>query len=286
MRDWKFKRDGFTLIELLVVIAIIALLIALLMPAVQRIREAAARISCQNNMRQIGLGLQSYHFSQKRFPGYGATGRNQEAWMYKILPHIEQKNLYEQANPWGQSISLFHCASDVRDLSIPYSDGKYGVRGLTSYLGVAGKSHFEGLTDVDTGVIGVYPSSVKVRLGDITEGDGASNTVMVGERPPHPTLWLGWWSYPDWDNILWGYGDASWYTTEADGTLCNLPAIFSPGDFEKRCDVNHFWSAHPEGGNWTFVDGSVRFLTYDAGPNIIPALCTRAGGEPTSWPGF
>src|SRR6266849_5754579 len=115
-------RRGFTLIELLVVIAIIGILIALLLPAVQKVREAAARMQCSNNLKQLELGLHNFHDANKRFPG--GYGSNMVAWTTQVLPYIEQDNLLKQAqqpftggtiyqNPvWGVQVILFQFPSD------------------------------------------------------------------------------------------------------------------------------------------------------------------------------
>src|SRR5947207_15945421 len=88
-------RLAFTLIELLVIIAIIAMLIALLVPAVQKVREAANRTTCENNMKQVALSLHSYHTTNRKFPPH--TGEEYKCWMYQILPYIERKDIYDAA---------------------------------------------------------------------------------------------------------------------------------------------------------------------------------------------
>jgi prepilin-type N-terminal cleavage/methylation domain-containing protein/prepilin-type processing-associated H-X9-DG protein len=267
------RPSAYTLVELLVVIAIIGILIGLLLPAVQKVRESAARIKCANNLKQLSLALHLYHDAQDCFPGEGC--------MSAIPPYIEQQNLLNDNEWYSRSVPLFQCPSEGRDLSKGYELNLlfFVLRfGLTSYQGVAGKDTSDyPQTGSDTGVIVVGGSLVK--LGGIS--DGTSNTLMLGERPPAPDFSWGWWTLGAYDNSLWAVvrKNAAVYTTSENGLPCAFPAIFSPGSDSDRCHTNHFWSKHPGGGNWALADGSVRFLSYQAGPSIVPALATRAGGE-------
>jgi prepilin-type N-terminal cleavage/methylation domain-containing protein/prepilin-type processing-associated H-X9-DG protein len=274
------RPQAFTLIELLVVIAIIAVLIGLLLPAVQKVREAASRTRCQNNLKQLGLGLQNYHdvflaFPQPRAWPTGFTTSN--GWMYKVLPYIEQDNLYQAVNTnffaaIPTNVPTFECPADARIGQVGTGATTSGTHqaGLTWYVGVTGSygASDGSYTGANGGVL--QPNLTGVRLTEIT--DGTSSTLMVGERPPAADESFGWWAYSDYDNLLATQNYLAFYSG------CPTPGVFAPGDVTNNCDSNHFWSLHPGGGNWLFADGSVHFLPYSAAAMTIP-LATRAGGE-------
>jgi prepilin-type N-terminal cleavage/methylation domain-containing protein/prepilin-type processing-associated H-X9-DG protein len=254
------RRHGFTLIELLVVIAIVAVLIGLLLPAVQKVREAANRAKCINNLKQIGIGPHAFHEVNGAFP----AGTH---WSTDILPYVEQEQ-------HGPEVKLYRCPSDGRQFVTAFGTLQVG---LTSYLGVTGPDNQNGMFPYD------FPHFLPgTRLTDVT--DGASNTLMVGERPPSPDLRTGVYQFGDYiDNILAtsnrGHRSFSARCQQA------LPGVFSPGDITDECSAQHFWGLHPGGANWLLADGSVHFLPYTASALTIP-LATRSGGEPVSWGDF
>jgi prepilin-type N-terminal cleavage/methylation domain-containing protein/prepilin-type processing-associated H-X9-DG protein len=295
------SRRAFTLIELLIVIALIAILIALLIPAVQKVRSAAGRAQCLNNMKQIGLALHNYHDTYNHFPPGLETSDPYWylSWMARILPFVEQEPLgktidpeYARSkNPWGNfnrpnfggvpphigvgtEMEMYKCPMDTRSLvasPVDLGHGNYGTIAFTSYLGVSGTQ--SGSND------GVLYCSSKVRIADIP--DGAGNTLMVGERPPSTDLIYGWWyAGAGYDDV--GTGDVILGTREIDyASEFGCPEAnlgLQTGVVSNDCDQTHFWSLHTGGANFLFADGSVRFLACEADA-ILPALATRAGGE-------
>jgi prepilin-type N-terminal cleavage/methylation domain-containing protein len=205
-------RQGFTLIELLVVIAIIAILIGLLLPAVQKVREAAARMQCTNNLKQLGIALHAHHDARNGLPPgcaedqapFGtAAGGWGSSWKVYILPYIEQDNIYRQWQFNGTSsgytnannmplvnritIKAFRCPSSPIPEFYASSNNAGSIQMMSSYTGIAGSA-------IDSGVNttngygycsggGVLFANSQVKLTDIT--DGTSNTIMVGEQSDH-----------------------------------------------------------------------------------------------------
>lgn len=283
------SRPAFTLVELLVVVGIVGLLIGLLLPAVQKVRDAANRVSCGNNLKQLGLALQNYHDTHRHFPpgmSY-AGGRDPRpflSWHARLLPYLGQEALWQSTEAafardrdflhvpphvvGTVPVPAFACPSDSRTRR-PSRSG----RGMTSYLGVEGLSQ-----QSRTGILHL---DSQVSLAGVT--DGAGNTLLVGERPPSSDEVLGWW-YAGWGQNQNGSAEMILGVREIRTFLGYItecvrgPYKFQPGSVGNPCSALHFWSLHSGGAMFLFADGSVRLLRYSAEP-LMPALASRAGGE-------
>jgi prepilin-type N-terminal cleavage/methylation domain-containing protein/prepilin-type processing-associated H-X9-DG protein len=301
----KRLRNGFTLIELLVVIAIIGVLIGLLLPAVQKVREAAARTQCKNNLKQIGLALHMYNDSYATFaPAYNVN--TYWCWATFILPYIEQGNLYNQLNP--QTVSLqaavtnslpvlqtqiktYLCPSDSGgpnpNTNRPFNQPSQAVPpavaiSASNYVGNNGCTNGSGVF-IDNNAT---PRIVTpIGIGDIT--DGTSNTLMVGERastvvqsgaasgctPVTPVarsaaLWAGYQGWP-----------TTGAPTDEWAFLCTHLYQENTGDAFTGCTLNQPLQApssnHPGGVQYVFCDGSVQFINNNI--NWTPSGTTPIG---------
>jgi prepilin-type N-terminal cleavage/methylation domain-containing protein/prepilin-type processing-associated H-X9-DG protein len=311
-------RRAFTLIELLVVIAIIGVLIGLLLPAVQKVRESANKARCANNLKQMGLAMHNFQEQYGQFPpGLGATGDKMLpgmpnyasktnppnlrfcSWHTHLLPFLEQQQLYDGIHPrvipttfklmMDNPVHQFTCPSDPKHLK---SDNMWPI---TTYRGVRGldrpnMQNTELTGDPNAEGILYWRSNVK----PIHVTDGLSNTLLIGETGH--TDWAGgyrgtWYATV---NETLGFNTDPFhvvcgtYMTQSimistlgggAGDPCPLPAVYrEPFKPSNQCNYDSFWSCHPRGCNFAFADGSVRFLPYTAA-SVLPALSTRNAGD-------
>ena len=291
-------RRGLTLIELVIVIAIIGILMALLLPAIQYARASARNVKCANNLRQLALALHEFHGVRKSFPSGlirntpAATTPN-STWIVAILPYLEQDGMALQIggayaqdrspfnNPphvlMAQVLPVVQCPDDDR-VGTPQITRKNRLVGLTSYLGVSGTDLY-----AQDGVL--YADS-QVTFGKIR--DGTSQTLLIGERPPSPDCFYGWWYAGVGQggtgslNTVLGVRERNLFT-DPYGSCFDGPYHFSSGSPDEPCDRFHFWSLHSGGGHFAFCDGSVQWLGH-AADKILPALATRSGEDVVELP--
>ncbi|MFO0864585.1 MAG: DUF1559 domain-containing protein [Gemmataceae bacterium] len=276
------SRRGFTLIELLVVIAIIAVLIALLVPAVQKVRDAAARAQCQNNLKQIGLALHAYHDTYKSFPAGAQSGGN-ISFLVHILPFVEQANLFKAASLTANYdaapntnintalVPVYQCPSATVTEST-FVTGKtshyYAVLGPKGTNPTSGAGYAETNTAASHGSTadqGILCINAKRRFADVT--DGTSNTLMVGEiSQPNANCYRVWTR--GWD------GNASF---SAKNVVDAINA--TPYNGSNNFNSVSFGSAHTNGANFLLGDGSIRFVNTGITLNVYLSAASRNGGE-------
>jgi prepilin-type N-terminal cleavage/methylation domain-containing protein/prepilin-type processing-associated H-X9-DG protein len=316
------KRSGFTLIELLVVIAIIGILVGLIVPAVQLVRESAARTQCQNNLHQLAIAAFMHHDGLGRFPsGINLPISNQEgavfpsntlvssgkiqeppipnqfiSWPEALLPFIEQDGLLRFIDPSGdqykntdgphtigaQVIPILLCPTDP---VLPVSQYQGSKGGEIYYFGMNSYGGNGGTRSNPPGAMtidGVFYINSAVRIPMIT--DGVSNTLLFGERYHFD---------PNYSEIngLGGWAWANYNATEDYLFSTPVPINFLHADTDTSGDADDdrkcaFGSGHTGGANFAMCDGSVRFLTLvnNSDLPLLQALSTRAGGEADSLP--
>ncbi|GIW82425.1 MAG: prepilin-type N-terminal cleavage/methylation domain-containing protein [Gemmatales bacterium] len=297
------RTAGFTLIELLVVIAIIGVLVGLLLPAVQKVREAANRLRCVNNLKQLGVAVHAYHDASNFLPiSYNPWhGKSGAGWILHSLPFLEQQNLYRQFevgfngaffsyaginHPSCRAaaktqLPILQCPSDesVRQLSTQQFQWSGIPVALTSYKGVIGDTRMGGSRSIHpgtepdrhwtTGNNGLFYRSTylePIRLDDII--DGTSNTFMIGEDIPEHN-----------------YHSMAYYAN-GDYASCHAPLNYMPDPPTPTqwWNVMSFRSRHPGGANFCLADGSVRYISQTINYSTYRALSTKAGGESVSVP--
>ncbi|TWT38997.1 DUF1559 domain-containing protein [Blastopirellula retiformator] len=305
-------RHGFTLVELLVVIAIIGVLIALLLPAVQQAREAARRMQCANNLKQIGLGLHNFHDTYNHMPPGGSrSAHGGYTWGAFILPFVEQTNVWDAIldeagnyppDPTGKSGSIY-CGcheygvwttpgpeSTVLEMYVCPTDTLAELRDSTDQGFRCGKSNYAGSMgwghSYGNGFFNRFISSI-TRFADVT--DGLSNTIAIGEvgagrggsapSPENPT-YTGWAGSPKGGSgtslTHWGPLREAWH-----GTPINLfnggGPLQDPNAWEKG-----FGSLHPGGAQFLLADGSVHFLAETISLETYDNLGQRNDGNVVS----
>jgi prepilin-type N-terminal cleavage/methylation domain-containing protein/prepilin-type processing-associated H-X9-DG protein len=284
-------RRGFTLIELLVVIAIIAVLIGLLLPAVQAVRNAAVNTQCKNNLHNLGVACLTFENTYRYFPRNtvrprGVTPVNGEppgnlrnwgagtfeSWVRQILPYIEQTYARDR-----DAIPLLGCPADPRGPN--YSIAAYG---FTWYVGVYSNPALpnNGIITDDSDL----RSRATVSTALVT--DGLSNTILLAERPPSPDGQVGWWDTPccTQDTISPARGNTTPYSSGVRGN-CAKTTTYQLGAVDDNCAFNAVWGNHTQGGNFCMGDGSVRTISFADGNrtagtvSVLEALASRSGKE-------
>jgi prepilin-type N-terminal cleavage/methylation domain-containing protein/prepilin-type processing-associated H-X9-DG protein len=294
------RRHGFTLIELLVVIAIIAVLIGLLLPAIQKVREAASRAKCQNNLKQIGLAAVNYHDTNNGFPVM--VDSNNSLWSSPftlLLSYLEQQALYQgiMVDPnhgiggfgslCATPLSVMVCPSDVGPASSPVWDGSFldlNVGGWSSYRANGGGKIDSPALD---GVILRNQSSIGAPVQILAITDGTSSTIMFGEffnycpNPIFTIIGRPFSARSTWGGVfVFGSNPPAAYSSVS----LNVSSLSNYA----TCNNTGYGSGHSGGGaNFVFCDGSVHFIsnainnapTLSNGNTLLEALCSRAGGE-------
>ncbi len=300
------RRFGMSMVEMLVVIAIIGVVMALLVPAIQKIRESADRTACANNLKQIGLAFHQHHTMYKMFPSNGGWDGQQTikavnggatyvytidrftgqkfywgvgepyrqpadqpgSWAYAILPFIEQESIYKDRT-WWLPVALYFCPSRRGPLAFAPLNDQYGTYSGGGWTWAA--------LDYAANAYVVPNRPLIVSMTNIF--DGTSTTILAGEKAMNPVDYLR----PSW------YWDEPYFLGGSGGTQRGKGPIAGDGTQVLRDSPDmglayryNWGSRHPSGAEFVFLDGSVRTVPYGINPTLLKALMTPDGGEPVA----
>jgi len=306
--------QGFTLVELLVVITIIGILISLLLPAVQSAREAARRLQCSNNLKQMSLSVLLHEQAHTIFPDGGemywaartmsnstpaVAPKQYWGWPYQILPYMEQENLWkhsDEAIVRATPINTFSCPSRRSSMTIDMSSygTNYGIRAMTDYAANAGTDdgpqNTSTASDGNTGwgmmgngrdaPITRRPDGSSNRGGSVSMAsirDGTSNTLLLGEKCLNVGL-LGTHQSDDDSGWVdgWDWDNMRWGYFQPQPDWNNGDASITDSGYVPQRSA--FGSAHSGGFNASLCDGSVRTLQYSVSLDVFKRLSSRKDG--------
>jgi prepilin-type N-terminal cleavage/methylation domain-containing protein/prepilin-type processing-associated H-X9-DG protein len=312
------RPSGFTLIELLVVIAIIAVLVGLLLPAVQKVREAANRLQCSNNLKQLGLAMHNYYDAQGSLPSNVrplAVGTVRVRWATFLLPYYEQDNLrraYDLTKNWSDPANLPVTSQRIKLLECPSSPNPERLDGApeNNWVGTVATGEYAGIYGIDPRLLtlglvdkvadGVVSRIQAVKFADIS--DGLSNTLHLTESAGKPNFWRagkkiadatptdrvngGAWSRPSSEVALLAGSSTDGATLPGPCALncTNGEDILGqyPDPYFGVDGTGQVYGFHTGGVNALFADGSVHFINQNIDIRVFARLVTRNGGEAIS----